>query len=322
MPILQRLSASLIILRQHQRRNHFEVLLIKRGQNLKFAASNWVFPGGIVDSTADHDPTDDAAGDGGSLSITNEQTLRNCALREAFEETGVVPLKHISSSTAHDTTSTLLVEPSTWNDWRAQVHSNASMWSKFKKECEQNNMTFTTVNSFCCFQTPTFEAKRSNREYVTHFFICELPTNDDNDNYPWETCCVDGDESEKHLWLKPSKALAMHSEGQLPLFPPQLYILERIQQFPTASKAVQSSNWLFKPKKERLPLVFKPQLVSLSDKEKILTLPYDEHFEGEYAGEKGDRHRIAGFTSLGATVIMNDAASKKLMPQSMSNSIV
>jgi hypothetical protein len=79
---------------------------------------------------------------------------------------------------------------------------------------------------------------------------------------------------------------------------------------------------LFKPKKERLPLVFKPQLVSLSDKEKILTLPYDEHFEGEYAGEKGDRHRIAGFTSLGATVIMNDAASKKLMPQSMSNSSV
>ena len=59
-----------------------EALLLRRHTDLAFHGGSWVFPGGRVDDD-DHDPTD-------ASDAADELAARRAAVREAFEEAGIV----------------------------------------------------------------------------------------------------------------------------------------------------------------------------------------------------------------------------------------
>src|SRR5665213_1116426 len=71
----------------------FEVLMVKRHHQIDFAAGALVFPGGKTHA-GDHDPAWAGCALGWEASAPGERAPRIAALREAFEETGVLLARH------------------------------------------------------------------------------------------------------------------------------------------------------------------------------------------------------------------------------------
>lgn len=91
-PVKAKDSASVLIIRdgeQHPRYGSLQILMVKRHQKIRFAGGAYVFPGGKLDPAdraLEEQDQRDAAGD-----ISAEfRGLRYAALREVFEETGLV----------------------------------------------------------------------------------------------------------------------------------------------------------------------------------------------------------------------------------------
>ena len=152
---LKRLAASLVFLREKKSAvpgDQFEVLLVQRSRTMKFATSTWVFPGGVYDIAEGN-----GVHDGLSFS-TDVGILRKICLREAFEETGLLPL-------SEETANSAVRDKQSWKTWRDRVHEDASKWEDFKLEHFGNQQgIFSKVDPICCFLTPELEAARSGRQ--------------------------------------------------------------------------------------------------------------------------------------------------------------
>ena len=72
-------SSALIIYRKNPQ---FEVVLVKRNKNQRAFPGPWVFPGGKVDNNDSQIPVD---------KVHPLKDLIVCAVREFFEETGILP---------------------------------------------------------------------------------------------------------------------------------------------------------------------------------------------------------------------------------------
>jgi hypothetical protein len=157
-----------------------------------------------------------------------------------------------------------------------------------------------SVKPLCCFVTPEVEAQRSKRQYLTHFFVALLPVPDQR---PWTTVDVDGSETSQALWLTPKDALARARAGDIVIFPPQLYILERLGSIQHADEPVAAAAAFFgggslapasAPASAagcaELSLVMQPEIAP----DRSLVLPFDEAHRG-HPGAPGERHRVVGW---------------------------
>lgn len=293
-PILSRLSASLLVLRSSTTaREGFQVLMVQRSRSMKFASAMWAFPGGVYDSDGDGDGS---VKDGMELS-TDVETLRSCALREAFEETGILPLK---PGATLETTAT------EWKRWRTRVHDHGAQWHAFQEQVLGSRTLFGPCLSYCCFLTPEFEAKRGGRQYLTHFFACEINSKVTG---PWDKVVTDDNETVNHAWVSPSEALRRNHDGSMKMFPPQSYILSRMCMFKSVADAMAASSWFCKPRpQDPLALVMQPQLVDMENF--ILALPFDQDYKGQYKGVQGAYHRVKASGKM--ELQLNDLASEKL----------
>ena len=93
------LAATVLMLRDT--RAGLEVFMIKRHQKMGFAAGALVFPGGSLDQ-ADADASRIPLCAGGDNLAAGERAMRVCAIRETFEESGIL--------LAHDGDEKALVE--------------------------------------------------------------------------------------------------------------------------------------------------------------------------------------------------------------------
>ena len=292
-PLLRRLAASLVVLRNTATGGGsgrgFEVLMVQRSRNMKFAKSTWVFPGGVFDK-ADGRAAAAAAHDGtGIAHANNPSVLETIALRECFEETGVLPIETTGSQPAAFTSF------DDWKAWRRRVHDDATQWSALLQR--GGGLVFSPTPALCCFETPQLEAERSRRQYLTHFLVCQVPRPTGDDAAPWHNADVDDNENVRALWVTPQAALAALREGKMPMFPPQFYILQRLCAFASAESALAHARW-FCPRRPAggrnqqseatVSLVMQPEF------QNVLVLPFDEQHVG-LPGKKGNRHRIEGF---------------------------
>lgn len=184
-----RLASSLIISRDSE--DGPEIFLVKRNPRLKFMGGFWAFPGGTV-------MQEDYASDNNSLNIAHAR----CALRELFEETGILICNvgnGLSSAERLHIRGELLESDATEN-WLNILESASVEYDKFSPVC---NIT-----------TPPFAPVK----YNTQFFHVPL----DADTVP---DIVHG-ELVDCGFFKPVEAVDLWQQGEIRIAPPNLFLLK------------------------------------------------------------------------------------------------
>ena len=209
--VIPRPAATLVVVRDAD--CGIEVLLMRRTRDLVFAGGAHVFPGGAVDP-ADGDPAlaaacaglDDARAsralgvDAGGLAYWI------CAIRECFEESGLLYAYHGEGLARLDT------RPA--DAFGALVAGRGLRIAADRLDYLSRWIT---------------QAGRPRR-YDTRFFVAEAPAH--------QRSMHDGREAVGHDWLAPRAALERHARGEIQLLFPTIKTLELLARFGRAADAL------------------------------------------------------------------------------------
>jgi nucleoside diphosphate-linked moiety X motif protein 19 len=229
-----------------------------------------LFLGGNVDK-ADHDPRW-ATLLNYEPSGPNAPPLHNaiCAIREAFEESGVL----VSDPPTELSDNEIRI-------WRERVHNNAE---EFYNLCTSHHLK-PAVARLCHFSswiTPPVEAKR----FHTQFYLTVLPWS--RESFSDSRVFADGKETTRLDWFTPEEAIEAYRTTQIQTFlPPQFVSLAHLL-------PVTKHEELLEHFKEREIVTIMPefQLESKDDNGLHLSgiLPGDEEHSEHI--KKGHTHRI------------------------------
>jgi 8-oxo-dGTP pyrophosphatase MutT (NUDIX family) len=230
-PVTPRRASSAILLRDAPGGGEFEVFMLRRPADARFAPNNHSFPGGMLDAedaeaaarltTPSHGVTvadlhARMGGDGpfASPDPATSAALLYCAARETFEETGVLVAR--DQSGAHAT----LADQAHWATSRDEVLAGTL---PFDALLTASGLTIALGDLiyFSHWITP----ESSPIRFDTHFFLTTLPPGQVATHWPGEM--ADGE------WLTPRAGLARYEAGQMPMFPVQVQHLRRFSGFPS-----------------------------------------------------------------------------------------
>lgn len=225
-PVAARDSATVILLRDAAA--GLEVFMLERHLNSDFAGGAYVFPGGTIDER-DTDPEAakflDAPNDA-------EPEFYLCAIRETFEEAGVLLATRDGESVplAED-------EEGRIEARRLELAARGGSLADFARE-EGLRFAGDTLHYFSRWVTPEFAPKR----YDARFFVAQMPRGQDplHDNI----------ETTASTWIRPSDALAQAREGLFSIIFPTRKTLEELASFDTAADVIAST-----PGKEIIPIL-------------------------------------------------------------------
>jgi len=220
-PVEPRPAATIVLLRDGDAGS--EVLLLRRNRKSGFVPGAYVFPGGRVDA-ADGAPELLERVDG----LTPRDAARRlehdgdeppaiayylAALREAFEETGILVGHRPDGShppTAAESDEVDRVRDELMEDRIAFAEALERMGCRVEG---------TAIEYLAHWITPTVEPRR----YDTRFFAAVVP--------PGSEAIIDPREMTDALWLTPEAALARNDEGRLPMVFPTIKTLERLSRY-------------------------------------------------------------------------------------------
>jgi glyoxylase-like metal-dependent hydrolase (beta-lactamase superfamily II)/8-oxo-dGTP pyrophosphatase MutT (NUDIX family) len=184
-----RLAASIILVRGTEQEP--EVYLVKRSPHLSFMGGVWAFPGGTVHDI-DYNPRE-----------CNEDTaVLNCALRELFEETGVLltaPAQQPEAEELQRIRQELLAD--------TVMHA----WPALLDAC---NAPYASLTPVCYLTTPAMSQVR----YKTCFLIARLPEKA-------KPSVVTG-ELVEGKFVKAGRAIQLWEQGEIQIAPPNLFLLK------------------------------------------------------------------------------------------------
>jgi 8-oxo-dGTP pyrophosphatase MutT (NUDIX family) len=166
-----------------------EVFMVKRHHQIDFASGALVFPGGKVDAH-DRDPGLRAHADGGDALDDLRLSLAACAIREGFEESGILLARRAGSrdliSAEH---------ASALKHWRPKLNAGEVGLAEFLTK-ENLRLACDALVPFAHWVTPTFMPKR----FDTYFYVAATPVG--------QLGRHDGSESVDSVWLNPTDAIA------------------------------------------------------------------------------------------------------------------
>lgn len=201
-PVAARPASTLVLLRRGRDGGPaMEVLLLERPRTSRFAAGAYVFPGGAVD------PADGAGALAGRLGpevTAAEGPALVAALRELFEETGLLPADRLPDPAELERGRRALLEGG------ADFGELLGRW----------DLQFRGLRAAYLSRWVTPE--RLDRRYDACFFVAE--------HRGGEARLV-GDELVRALWLGPVEALERFRAGDLPLLFPTRRTMEELSRF-------------------------------------------------------------------------------------------
>ncbi|MDJ0920383.1 MAG: NUDIX hydrolase [Henriciella sp.] len=213
-----RLSATVLLLRDAP---DLQVLMVKRHYQIDFAAGALVFPGG-KSNDEDADPAWDDFCDGGSAG--KDRTARIAAVREAYEEAGIILARHQQDRGARGA----LVGPDiakALDPMRAAVdRQEASFLELIQKH--DLVLALDTLVHFGHWITPTLMPKR----FDTHFYLAPTP--------PDQVAEFDGRETTDAVWLGAQQALDMEEAGEATIIFPTRMNLGKLAEVTDVNAAV------------------------------------------------------------------------------------
>nr|KAJ3419975.1 hypothetical protein HK105_006264 [Polyrhizophydium stewartii] len=243
-----------------------------------------VFPGGAADAS---DGSSEWAGDAeasgvGSLGIT--------ALREAFEETGLLLLAGGSAAAGRQ------LDGAAAAAWRARVRGDAGQYSALVRELGAAPGVRRLV-PWSRWVTPAFEPKR----FDTLFFLATVaPRAAAGDAAALAHLAPDGGETLALAWLTPADALAALRRQEITMLPPQFLMLRELAgmsfaQLQALSAAPATARRDMRP--------IQPELVGTDgDGNPVLALPGDAKHSMTRAASGEARNRITLVRKDGRTI--------------------
>lgn len=251
-------AATIILTRPAGR--SFEVYLLKRSTASKFMADNHVFPGGVVEE----EDGDVAAWSGlvnmdseaierrlgGGLDYREALTYGVAAIRETFEEAGVLmaqPAQPESDALAQ----AFRV--------RESVQKKKAWFRPLVVECRLN-LELAGLFRWAHWVTP----QEMKLHFDTRFFLSVLPTG--------QTCRPDNRETTSGIWVQPLEGLEANLKGEMALSPPTIVTLQQLTKFGKHAELLEAV--AERPWGEPL----RPRYITMG-KDAMIVEPWDPDFE-------------------------------------------
>jgi 8-oxo-dGTP pyrophosphatase MutT (NUDIX family) len=212
-------SATILMLRDGS--EGLEVFMVVRHHQIDFASGALVFPGGKADPQ-DFDPALAAHLDG-AADDDDMRAMQVSAIREAFEECGILLARAEGSSSLIDGARLATLEP-----YRTSLHNGATPLIDFVRN-EKLRLACDQLVHFAHWVTPEMMPKR----FDTHFFLAAAPAD--------HLAVHDGHESVDSVWVRPADAVAQAAAGTRTIIFPTLRNVEKLGTFDSVSAAIEGT---------------------------------------------------------------------------------
>jgi 8-oxo-dGTP pyrophosphatase MutT (NUDIX family) len=208
-------AATVLLLRDQPA---FEVLMVKRHHQIDFAAGALVFPGGKTHA-GDHDPAWADHALGWESVGEDGAPLRIAAIREAYEEAGVL--------LARDVDGRIYVGEAAI-DVRAAVADDRMPFLDVVRDLGLK-LDLAALTIFARWITPPLTAKR----FDTWFYVAHAPLA--------QLAVCDGREAVDAEWIAPGQALDLAASGQRKVIFPTRMNLQLLAESPHAAAAIETA---------------------------------------------------------------------------------
>jgi 8-oxo-dGTP pyrophosphatase MutT (NUDIX family) len=243
-PVTPRLAATVMLLRDGGGAAEGpEVHMLRRRTSMAFAGGAYAYPGGGVDPRDEHWGSRGEAGGGSDDRRPGEgwagpsrqewaerfgtdeataQAIVCAAVRETFEEAGVLLAGPDASSVVDDTTG---------EDWERDRAALAAHELSFADLLGRRGLVLRSdlLGGWAHWITPEFEKRR----YDTWFFVAALPEGQRTRNASTE--------ADRTVWTRPGEAAAGYDRGELLMMPPTIATLRQLAPYRTAAEALTAS---------------------------------------------------------------------------------
>lgn len=211
-------AATVVLMRDGD--DGLEVLLLKRHRSAGFVPGAYVFPGGRIDA-ADADERLVAIGPVPEHSAVAAHFWFG-AVREVFEETGVLLARNAAGAWAPDASSSEAMEA-----WREKLMGDATTLLEIVT-AEALRVELDEVAYFAHWITPEPEPRR----YDTRFFAAALPAG--------RVIRPDAREMVDAIWVAPAEALERFNAGRLPMVFPTVRTLQDLAHYESVADALHA----------------------------------------------------------------------------------
>nr|WP_050509610.1 NUDIX hydrolase [Streptomyces californicus] len=202
------------------------VHMLRRRTSMAFAGGAYAYPGGGVDPRDDDrligwagPPLEQWAARLGVATVTEAQAVVCAAVRETFEEAGVLLAGPTAGSVVGDTTG---------DDWEADREALVARDLSFAEFLDRRGLVLRSdlLGAWARWITPEFEPRR----YDTWFFVAALP-----EGQRTRDVSTEADRTE---WIAPAEAARRYDAGELLMMPPTVTTLRALTPYGTAAEAL------------------------------------------------------------------------------------
>ncbi|MFF7072835.1 NUDIX hydrolase [Streptomyces pseudovenezuelae] len=233
------------------------VHMLRRRASMAFAGGAYAYPGGGVDPRDDehqiHWAGPTRAWWAARLGVdeTTAQAIVCAAVRETYEEAGVLLAGPTAESVVGDTTG------AEWETDRAALVARELSFAEF---LERRGLVLRSdlLGAWTRWITPEFEPRR----YDTWFFVAALPQGQRTRNASTE--------ADRTVWIRPEDAADGYDKGELLMMPPTIATLRQLTAYGTAAAALAAA-----PDRDLTPVLAQARLV---DGEIVLSWPGHDEF--------------------------------------------
>lgn len=184
-------AATILLLREEP---DLQVLMVERHADIGFAGGALVFPGGKIEA-GDAAPEWSAHCEGLGAIAAEERGPRIAAIREAFEEAGVLIARGADGALVDDEKTAAL------NHLRGDIEKNDALFIEMIAD-NKLRLACDALRLFARWQPPEGVG---HRRYHTWFFAAAAPAG--------QTAREDGNEATEAIWTSPQDALRARDEG-------------------------------------------------------------------------------------------------------------
>lgn len=207
-------AATILIVRDGE--NGLEVFMVKRHHQIDFVAGALVFPGGKA-TRGDFDTALGEFTDGASAWSVEMRAIAATAIREAFEESGILLARDGATGQMIDSSRLESLQP-----YRHALEKGETNLLDMLR-AERLRLACDELAPFAHWVTPRMMPKR----FDTHFFLARVPVGHAGRH--------DGRESVDSIWIQPREAIADRKKWNV-IFPTKLNLMKLAQ-----SKTVQEA---------------------------------------------------------------------------------